>query len=137
MIYFSCSNYARHRFSPAHLIAWAAIERLLSAKWMKLQLEVDARYGGQTRMNNERRKLLNGPDFTASIVSQVLSICGKIDDETLRRLDEARRKRNAFAHNLVPIKSTDAGKAIRLATDMITEMVGIRVTSQLGFHTWM
>jgi hypothetical protein len=88
-------------------------------------------------MNKERRKLLNGADFTASIVSQILSICGKIDDKTLDRLDEARRRRNAFAHNLVPIKFADAGKAIRLATDMITEIVGIRVTSPLGFHTWM
>ena len=137
LTYTSCAQYARHQFSSAHLIAWAAIEALLNVIWANLQADIDVSAGGHTKMNRHRKKLLAGRDYTASVVSQILSICGKIDDETLERLDEARRKRNAFAHTLTPIGADDAGKAIRLATDMITNIVGMRVTSQLGLAFWI
>ncbi len=137
LIYTACAQYSRHQFSSAHLIAWAAIEALLNIMWLKLQAEIDVTSGGHTKMNKDRKNLLVGRDYTSSVVSQVLSICEKIDDETLKRLDEARRKRNEFAHALTHIEAEHAGKAIRLATDMITNMAGFRVTSQLGLSFWI
>jgi len=137
LTYTACHQYSRHQFSSAHLIAWAAIEALLNIMWLDLQAEIDVTSGGHTRMNKDRKKLLAGRDYKASVVSQVLSICEKIDDETLKRLDEARRKRNEFAHTLTHIEADHAGKAIRLATDMITNMAGVRVTSQLALSFWL
>lgn len=137
LVYTSCAQYSRHQFSSAHLIAWSAIEALLNVMWSNLHVEIDSTSGGHTQISGKRKALLKGRDYTASVVSQVLSICGKIDDDTLERLDEARRKRNAFAHDLILIKADDAGKAIRLATDMITNVAGIGVTSQLSYSSWM
>ena len=137
LTYTACHQYSRHQFSSAHLIAWAAIEALLNVMWFNLQSQIDVTSGGHTKINKDRRKLLAGRDYTASIVSQVLSICGKIDDEMLKRLDEARRKRNEFAHKLIPVETDDAGRAIRLVTDMITNMAGVRVTSQLALSFWL
>ncbi len=105
--------------------------------WFNLQYEIDIASGGHTKINKDRKKLLAGRDYTSSVVSQVLSICEKIDDEMLKRLDEARRKRNEFAHTLTHIEANHAGKAIRLATDMITNMAGVRVTSQLRLSFWI
>lgn len=137
LTYTACHQYSRHQFSSAQLIAWAAIEALLNIMWLNLQAQIDATSGGYTKMNKKRKKLLAGRDYTASVVSQVLSICGKIDDKTLERLDEARRKRNEFAHTLSFIQADQAGKTIRLATDMITSAAGIRVTSQLATSFWL
>lgn len=55
----------------------------------------------------------------------------------LTRLDAARKRRNDFAHNLEPIKSGDAGQAIRLATDLISKLVEMRVTAPLGMSFWI
>jgi hypothetical protein len=88
-------------------------------------------------MNHNRKNLLSGRDYTASIVTQVLSICGKIDDEMLKRLNDVRKKRNDFVHNLSQINSNDAGEAVRLASDLISKISGARFTTQLGLHYWI
>ena len=137
LTYIACHHYARHQFSSAHLIAWAVIEALQNVMWSTLQKEIDLQNGGHTAMNSDRRKLLAGRDYSASVVSQVLSVARKIDDEALARLDAARRKRNEFAHGLAPIDAEGAGKAIRLATDLITKLAGIPVTSQLSMSFWL
>lgn len=137
LVYISCYQYSRHQFSSAHLIAWSVVEALQNKIWLDLQTEVDVESGGHTKMTKKRKDQLNGRDFTASIVSQILSICGYIDDKTLTRLDEARKRRNNFAHTLDPIESDAAGQVIRLATDLISRVAAIRVTSPLSITSWL
>jgi|SRR5687767_2516672 hypothetical protein len=105
--------------------------------WSKLQERVSLESGGHTKLTKERRKLLDGRDYSASVVSQILSICSEIDDDLLERLDKARKKRNAFAHSLERVSSDDAGNALRLAADMVTKIIGVRVTSQLSLSFWL
>jgi hypothetical protein len=136
LIYQACWHYRNHQFSSAHVMAWTTIEVFLNDAWKKLQDEKDKNKGGHTAISKDRRKLLNGRDYTASIISQMLSLSGIIDDEILERLDDARRKRNDFAHNLELIDSRSAGKAIRLATDMVTKTIDVQVTSQLSLSYW-
>ena len=136
IIYISCDQYRSHQFSSAHLIAWTAIESLLNGKWSNLIDEIDIEMGGFTSINRQRRDLLNGRDFSASVVSQILSICQKIDDETLERANQIRRKRNSFAHNLEKISSDDAVSAIRLATDIISNTINSKFTSQINLSYW-
>jgi len=137
LIYTACYQYRKHQFSSAHLNAWAAVESMINVNWLNLQKKIDIKHGGHTLISKKRRNLLGGRDYTASIVSQILSICDVINDETLDRVDKARKKRNEFAHGLTTIEADDAGKAIRLATDMISEVAGIRVTSQLSTSFWI
>ena len=133
LIYMACHQYGNHQFESAHLIAWSTCEMLINRLWANLLKELDIRNGGHTAINAGRREQLEGRDFTASIVSQSLSLHGKIDDDMLGRLDKARKKRNAFAHSLDPVASDDVAKAIRTATDLMTHVVGSRITSQLSF----
>lgn len=132
LVYMACHQYGNHQFESAHLIAWSASEMLINRLWSNLLRELDVRNGGHTMINGPRRDQLEGRDFTASVVSQSLSLHGKIDDEMLARLDNARKKRNAFAHSLEPVSSGDVGKAIRTATDLMTHVVGSRISSQLA-----
>lgn len=135
LVYMACHQYGNHQFDSAHLIAWSACEMLINRLWSDLLKDLDVRNGGHTVINGQRRKQLEGRDFTASIVSQSLSLHGKLDDEMLARLDDARRKRNAFAHSLEPVSSDDVGKAIRTATDLMTHVIGSRITSQLSYSS--
>lgn len=137
LVYTACHQYSLHQFSSAHVMAWTSIEATLKAMWKRLQSEIDLDRGGHTTLNNRRRKLLAGRDYTASVVAQILSINRKIDDKTLERLTDARRRRNDFVHSLAPVDLTDAGKAIRLATDMMGNLAGIRITSQLSTEFWL
>ncbi|MFM0648088.1 hypothetical protein PQR14_27535 [Paraburkholderia bryophila] len=120
-----------HQYESAHLIAWSVIEKSLNKVWADLIHELDARNGGHTEMNRDRRKmLLEGHDYTASIVTQILSLHKRIDDEMLTRLDDARRTRNNFAHSLRSVTWEDAARAISTANELLTAVVGTRVYCQ-------
>ena len=148
LVYMACYQYRRHQFASAHLIAWCAVESLVNIIWRnfladaKLQTKKDETTGketteGFTAINAERKKMLTSNDYTASIMSQVLSLAGKIDDELLNRLNEARKARNEFAHSLVPVTSDKSSKTIQLATDLITRLCGRQVISQLSFSAYL
>lgn len=137
LIYTACHQYALHQFPSAHLIAWSVIEMQLNIIWSELLDRLDDREGGHTRINSERRKGLTGTSYTASIVTQMLSLHREIDDELLASLDAARQKRNEFAHKLGPVGADDAGKVLRTASTLISRIVGTRVESQLALAYWM
>lgn len=137
LVYIACHQYQRHQFAAAHLIAWSVIEKQINHMWEALLNDLDLKNGGRTAISRERRRLLLDHDYTASVVSQMLSLHGRIDDEMLQRLDAARRRRNEFAHRLAAVSADDAGKAIRAATDLMTMLLDFRVTSQLGMSFFL
>lgn len=124
------NQYALHQFESAHLIAWSMIEKSLNKMWVELLHGLNTANGGHTNINRDRRELLTGRDYTASIMTQQLSLHNKIDDEMLSRLDEARRTRNSFAHSLKSVTWEDAGRALNTANDILSKVVGIRVYCQ-------
>ena len=136
LIQVACHQYALHQFDTAHLLAWSVIEQQLNLLWANYLNELSAGENSRTAINRKRRDLLTGRDYTASMVSQMLSLAGKIDDSLLDALNQARDKRNKFVHSLTQVNAHDAGKAIRTATDFLSQIVGTKITSQLalGFH---
>ena len=137
LTYTASYQFSRHQFSSAHSIAWATLEGLLNVMWLDLQAQIDVTSSGHTKLNNNLKKLLAGRNHTVSAVSQILSIYQKIDDQTLQTLNNARRKRNDFLHKLTPIETDDAVQAIMLATNLITNIAGIRVTLPLHLSSWL
>lgn len=133
LIYLACHQYGSHQFESAHLIAWSACEMLVNKLWSNLLDELDKKNGGKTSIGSQRRQQLEGRDFTASIVSQSLSLHGKIDDEMLTKLDKARKKRNAFAHSLELVSPNDVANAIQTATALMSQVVGHRISGQLSY----
>jgi hypothetical protein len=123
-------QYGLHQFESAHLIAWSVIEKQINKIWADLVGEADEKNGGHTKINRNRRDTLTGRDYTASIVTQMLSLHGKIDDDMLSQLDKARQTRNAFAHNLGSVSWKDAAWAIGAANQLVTKVVGVLVNCQ-------
>jgi hypothetical protein len=129
-------QYSLHQFESAHLIAWAVIEKQINKIWADLVAEVDEKCGGHTKINRKRYDTLTGRDYTASIVTQMLSLQGKIDDDMLSQLDKARQTRNAFAHNLGSVTWQDAAWAIGAANQLITKVVGLLVSCQTAIMSY-
>ena len=76
-------------------------------------------------MNKDRVKKLEGRDFTASIVTEVLELSGVINFELFRGIDDARRKRNAWLHSLNAIEDKDASSAMRTAIELFQVATGV------------
>ena len=129
-------QYSLHQFESAHLIAWSVIEKQINKIWADLVVALDEKNGGHTKINRDRRDTLTGRDYTASIVTQMLSLHGKIDDNMLSELNKARQKRNDFAHNLGSVTWQDSGWAIGTANRLITEVIGVTVSCQTGIMSY-
>jgi hypothetical protein len=121
-------QYRSHQFSSAHITAWCIAESMLQWLWRSYQQACT-----HTQITRNRKDMLNGRDYSASSVSQILSLAGALDDDLLDQLDSARRARNAFAHSLSGISADQAGKAIRCAGNMISKVIGMPVHTQLSY----
>lgn len=124
LLHISALHYENLEFSSCLLIGWSVVEALQNRLWMQTISTVSTLKGGHTRVNAERRKRLNGRDYTASVVSQVLSLMGKIDDSRLGALDAARGARNKFAHELAVVSPEAAAQPLSIAASMIAEEAG-------------
>jgi hypothetical protein len=118
-------------------MAWSVVEAILNLKWKQLLKNADVKNEGHTSFNKDRRKLLEGRDYTASIISQMLSITGNLNDELLQKADHARKQRNDFAHKLECVDPDDVVKVVQLGTALLSEMTGITISQQLSLSYWI
>ena len=83
MLHVAAVHYSNLQFSSSLLIGWSIVEALQNRLWAQTISAASVPKGGHTVINAERRKRLQGCDYTASVVSQTLSLMGKIDDSRL------------------------------------------------------
>lgn len=134
LAYIACHQYHLNQFSSATVLAWTISELVLNHMWSQLLDRSDSKNGGHTEINKKRRAQLTSRDFTASIITQNLSLHGRIDDLMLVRLNEARKNRNAFAHQLKQMTSEEANRAIGTAYRLIQHVIGQKFVPQLSYH---
>ena len=113
-----------HQFSSNTVTAWLVIEAVQNLFWE--QLLDDA--GGRTAINKNRRETLtNGRDYTASVISQFLSLSGRYPGSLFDQLNRVRKSRNAITHDLSDPGAEGAGDAISLANLMLSKLLGLEV----------
>ena len=83
-------------------------------------------------INADRRAKLKGRDFTASIISEYLSLSGILPFEQYKLSCDVRQTRNYWLHELHAIDGTDAAKAIGLAQFMLCSAKVLDVS--IPFH---
>lgn len=111
---------------PASLIsAWTVAERCLNQIWSLYLAESEQKHSedlgdaGRKFINAERRNKLTGRDFTASIMSEVLSLNGSLPFEQYKLTCEVRQARNEWLHKCHTINRLDSANAINLARFML------------------
>jgi hypothetical protein len=124
LLYVACYQYSMHQFSSSTVTAWSIIEAIQDLFWERLLRDLDVRNAGHTKINNERRKLLTeGREYTASVISQILSLCRVYSDEWLDGINAVRKIRNSIVHELLDPGANGSGEALGMANTLFSKLL--------------
>lgn len=127
-IYMSACRCYDKRYGEAITLTWAVCEQLLSTLWEEFLDEAKSK----GRMVATRRKKLKGRDFTASSITEILELNGRIDHSLYLLLEATRKSRNKWAHDLREPKEDEVCEAIRTAETLLSHVKGIQLSLQCG-----
>lgn len=105
------------RLGEAISIGWTVCEQLVSRLWSRLLSDASAARPEEDRPSRDRVKKLKGRDYTASIMVEMLELHGRLTPALYSCLEQARRSRNNWAHEMKVPGQEDVEaclKAIRL-----------------------
>ena len=139
--YMAACRCAEGRFGEAVTLAWGVCEQLLSTAWETLLN--DTRDAG--RMPARRRKKLKDRDYTASVITEMLELGMRIDHDLYRHLEEARKSRNQWTHDMCEPSIGQVRDAIRAVEGLFRQTKGIHLSFQLsgpspgvpGWNIWI
>lgn len=130
--YIAACRIGEKRFGESVVIGWTVCEQLISITWKELIAGVGSRAGGPDRMPRVRREKLNGRDYTASVMVELLELSGKIDHELYRMLEVARKARNAWAHDMKVPHQSAVVYCQRAVERMLRQVLGFQFFLQPG-----
>jgi hypothetical protein len=133
--------YQDHNYSVALIIAWAVIEKLLRTLWNRYveanrKRIVDAE--PQTFINADRRKrLIEGREFTAAVISEILSLCDELLLSDYNDINLVRKARNEWMHSVAGVSMDLAGLAMKVAGRMMmhVERIDLAAIQTLAYHS--
>ncbi len=136
-VYFAAYRYLERRSGEAVVVAWTVCEQLLSAAWSSL-LEDTKSLG---RMTGKRRDKLQGRDYTASVMTEMLELNDRIDIDLYGRIEVARKARNDWVHKTREPNNSEVSESIRTALDLLHKFKGVRLHLSLtgpgpGVPSW-
>lgn len=111
------------KYEASHISAWTITERCLNELWNTHLRELNNKHtspGSEEKfINSERKQKLTGRDFTASIISEFLSLAGMLPFDKYKLVSRVRKTRNEWLHKLHVIERADAAEAIVLSQSML------------------
>jgi hypothetical protein len=127
MILHAFALHASGQMEASLVTAWTVSERCLNELWARYIR--DRSEHGLTKVSKKRRKDLDGIGYTASVITEILSLAGVLEDENYEQLSAVRRKRNGWVHKLESIDYADAASAIVVAQSMLraTSLLDLQV----------
>ena len=140
LLYLGAVSYTEHDFPTALVLAWTVCERLIRILWDRYiseNSEITHENGKKVQVVNSKGKdKLKGRDYTASVMTEVLSIARVIDYEMYKRVDQVRSVRNGWLHSLDAISDRQASIALQTSQDFLAAVSGIsmKVTLSHSMH---
>lgn len=113
------------KYEASHISAWTIAERCINQIWlsylndMEQQQPICSDVPNEKFINTTRRQKLMSRDFTASVISEILSLNDLLPFEQYKLLCDVRQTRNDWLHKLRSIGREDSAKAINLARFML------------------
>lgn len=124
------------KYEASHTAAWTIAERCLNELWnahlCNLEDQHQASGSEEKFINSVRRQKLTGRDFTASIVSEVLSLSNILPFDMYKLASRVRQTRNDWLHRLHTIDRADASDAVALAQSLLRQ-TGV-FDAEIPFH---
>ncbi|KJK48914.1 hypothetical protein UK23_15410 [Lentzea aerocolonigenes] len=115
--------HTKHDFAGSIIAFWTVCEALQNQLWKSYYEQQIAAAGGT--VSKKRREKLNGRDFTASIVSEILGLAGVLPAPLHASLDENRILRNKWLHGGKIPTYIDSGKCGETVKEMLRLTLGI------------
>lgn len=131
--YQSASRAAELRLGESIAIGWTACEQLISLEWKKMISENGSGNGVSSRISRDRRKKLEGRDYTASVMVEMLELFGCLSDDLYKNLETARKARNNWAHDMRVPSGSDVLSCIQSIQALLSKK-GIVLALQTGFR---
>lgn len=126
--YIAACRYAEKRFGETVVLAWSVCEQLLSLAWDTLQNDIKA----GNRMTSKRKKKLEGRDYTASVIIELLEMNNRLGHDLYKLLEDVRKSRNDWAHRMRVPEKNDAVKAVRAVEGLFWDVKKIRLSLSFG-----
>lgn len=117
LLYKAHWEFSQFNYTGATIEAWVVLEKIINALWDKY---IATKKEQGVNINRNRKDKLTGADFSASIISEILSLAGIIDNETYNTLNTVRQARNHWMHKLENITEKDAISALLLSCSMFS-----------------
>jgi hypothetical protein len=116
--------------------AWTIIENLLQQLWDRYIEDNRTRdiNGASVQFINRERKqrLEDGRNFSAAVVSEILSMTNYLPFELYQELSVVRKARNDWVHYLRPVSYDKAERAVKAAEKMIDLVKGVSLDARLA-----
>jgi hypothetical protein len=130
-----------HNYSLALVGAWTIIEQLLRTLWNRYveanrNRVIDKK--AQSFINTDRKKLLTkGREFTAAIISEILSLCDELPLKNYNDISLVRKARNDWMHKVAEVSMDMAGLAMDVACRMLMDIERIDLSAifTLAYHS--
>lgn len=119
-----------HDYPRSLITSWAIIERLIDEKWNSYIASQRRRNidGEETVfINGDRVKKLGGRDYSASVRTEVLSIVDSLSFGAYQKVENMRRARNGWMHELRDVRMSDASEAIDVAAELLDSVFGFQL----------
>ena len=120
--YLAACRCSEGRLGEAITLAWGVCEQLLSKAWTELISDIR----NESRMPKTRREKLNGRDYTASVMTEILELSGRIDYDLYVHLEQARKARNRWMHEMSEPETIQVLHAIKALQGLLHSVLGIQ-----------
>ena len=96
-------------------------------------------------MTGKRIKKLSGRDYTSSVITEFLELEGLIDHTIFQHLEEARKGRNRWVHDMKEPNNSQVSRSIQAVEGLLQNVHGIQLSLSLsspspgvpGWNRWI
>jgi hypothetical protein len=127
----SAKEYEGHNYNFCLVISWTIIESLLQRLWeryVESNRKKEIKGKNIVFINAERKKnFIKSNDYSASVVSEILSLTNSLSFELYREVSKIRKARNDWIHRLNPVSRVMALQSVKVAMEMLNSLEDIKL----------
>jgi len=125
--FLSACRVQEKRNGEAITLAWGACEQLVSQLWKEMTGLSDANGKNKKKLTKKRREKLTGRDYTASVMIEMLELNGYINDEIYELLEDSRKARNKWVHEMDVPTTNDVHSCTEAIRKILLQYKGINI----------
>jgi hypothetical protein len=118
-------SYQEHDYSLGLVMAWTICEVLIQRRWRQYCEERATKVGFP--LNRARRDKLDGRDYSASIVIEMLAVNGAMTRSEYVAFDKTRKCRNDWIHDVKLVDRDSCYNALELAASELSKVLGVEL----------